>query len=134
MSAPHIDDEQAGEPAGAAFTRDALSDAIEHLTQTLGSKSGTLAAKGLAATRAALRRHRLEVSAPRGLYGEVQADAPWLIPRIRRLHARLDRIEVELAEDAPRRLLERALRRLRLLMAEENHLVLERWNEPAALD
>lgn len=143
---------------GAAYgTKDALLEAQNHLFSALRRPqpnrerrwAATVEARVAAALRA-IRDHRLEVEGAHGLYFELEREAPWVKPRIRRLVAGLARLEAEMVDlqielarvgagdlqamGAVRNDGERALLALRDLLTQETDLVYERFNEPQALD
>jgi len=141
----------------ALTTRNALVDAREHLFRALARpqpgrerKWGEKVWNELAVAREALRRHSAEVEAEEGLYGELKVDAPRLLPRVEQLTSQLSRIIAEadaLAEEVDRVRhgdtqslasirydAERMLTSLQELIARENDIIFERFNEPPALD
>jgi hypothetical protein len=141
----------------AVTTRNALVDAREHLFRALGRPQPGRERKWagrvwqeLASAREALQQHRAEVESDEGLYGELKVDAPRLLPRVEQLKAQLARIITEADDLAaevdrvrngdPQSLAtirydaERMLATLQDLIARENDIIFERFNEPPALD
>jgi hypothetical protein len=142
---------------GAERTQSALLRAQEHLYAALRRPQPTrerhwaeAVGAELAAAIAALRDHRLEVEEPKGLYAELQRDAPWVAPRVRQISAQIRRVESEIVDlqievarvsagdlqavGTVRAEAEHMLLSLRDLLTKETDLIFERFNEPAALD
>lgn len=148
---------QRGAVDAAEATRNALVEAREHLFRALARPQPGRERKWaervwaeLSVAREALGRHQKEVESGEGLYGELKVDAPRLLPRIDQLRAQLGRIvteaedlatEVDRVRQGDRQVLatirydaERMLSSLQDLMARENDIIYERFNEPPALD
>lgn len=100
--------------------------------------------------RRALTDHVGHARQPDGLYEEIEEEAPRLAPRLRQLERQLQRLEAEARDlqlevervrnddlsalGAIRSDAERMLGSLREVLAKENDLVFERFEEPPALD
>lgn len=148
---------QRGAVKAAGVTRGALVDAREHLFRALARPQPGRERKWaqrvwdeLSIAREALRQHQSEVESEEGLYGELKLDAPRLLPRVEQLRAQLGRIiteaddlaaEVDRVREGDRHGLatirydaERMLASLQELIARENDIIFERFNEPPALD
>jgi hypothetical protein len=135
----------------------ALVEAQAHLHRALGRAQNLrevawarLVARELRAAQEKIAAHRDEVRSDTGLYNELQIEAPWALPRIRKMDSLLqklvdeasglaDHVEVICGGDASRVReirpeAERMLQTLRTLMSEENDLIFERFREIGSLD
>lgn len=148
---------QRGAVEAAGATRGALVEAREHLFRALARpqpgrerKWAERVWQELSIAREALQRHEKEVESDEGLYGELRVDSPRLLPRVEQMRAQLARIiteaddlaaEVDRVRQGDRQSLatirydaERMLGALQELIARENDIIFERFNEPPALD
>ena len=141
----------------AQESHDALDVAHELLVRALGRAQpgrevrwAEEVSRDLDRARRAIRSHRRQVTLAGGLYEEIRVDAPRLLPRLAWLERDLARIE-ERAEALARKVVAvcegdltdlddirsegaALMARLRSVMAAENDLVYERFEEPPALD